>query len=108
MAWLGGGPTRRPESEYALFRQFGAKPPDDLTGGAVLNGPNYGSRAGYDNGYALTANLPAAAAATTTGNLIFFPKVNVLVVYQKAFVALPADLHVVLTDATTRTRTRTR
>jgi TRAP-type C4-dicarboxylate transport system substrate-binding protein len=93
--------TPRSKSGYAQFEALGAKP-DDLTGDAVTEALDDGSLAGYDNGYALSGNLPAKA--TATGNLTLFPKINVLVVNQQTFDKLPADQQAVLAEAATRTR----
>jgi TRAP-type C4-dicarboxylate transport system substrate-binding protein len=93
--------TPRSQSGYALFKALGAKP-DDLTGNEVTEALDNGSLAGYDNGYALAANLPAKA--TATGNLTFFPKANVFVINQKTLDTLPADQRAMLADAATRTR----
>jgi TRAP-type C4-dicarboxylate transport system substrate-binding protein len=93
--------TPRSNVAYSLIRRLGAKP-DDITGLAFTRGVHDASVAGAESAYALASTLPTIHAIAT-GNLTLFPKVDTLVVNERAWSKLTAHERATLHRAARRT-----
>jgi TRAP-type C4-dicarboxylate transport system substrate-binding protein len=97
-----GAKVRAPLSKasFELLRALGAEPVD-LSGEALTRAVRTGELAGAESSLPLASRLPAAG--TFTANITFFPKVNALVIGQKAFDRLDASQRSILQDAAAQT-----
>jgi TRAP-type C4-dicarboxylate transport system substrate-binding protein len=92
--------TRDSRASQALVRALGATPVwyADERSGELERALAEGRLVGVDTSYALAGTF-GVDAPTVTGNVTFFPKVNVLVANEKAFAALSEEHRALLRDA---------
>ena len=90
LAGFEGARVRSPRSEttWAVFEALGARPTDAFPDASMD---------GVESGFALAATFPEANS--TVGNLVFFPKVNSLVVNSDRFAELEEDHRSTLREA---------
>ena len=100
---VAGKTVRAPQSAtaYDLLRALGATP-DDLTGDLFYDGMAAKTVVAAESSFAGAVSLPKAT--TATGNVILYPKVNSLVVNNKAQSALSEEQRKALKDAAFGTR----
>ncbi|MGN9845486.1 TRAP transporter substrate-binding protein [Nonomuraea sp. H19] len=99
LADYAGGGVAAPNSAtvYAMLRALGAKPDDYADDGIALDRALADrSLRGIESSYTFATDFTSMVA---TGNVVFFPKVNSLVIRSDVLSRLPADQRKVLTDA---------
>jgi TRAP-type C4-dicarboxylate transport system substrate-binding protein len=99
--------TRDSRASHALVSALGARPvwyPDEQSD-ELEEALASGRLVGVDTSYSLAGTF-GVDAPTVTGNITFFPKVNVLVANEKAFGRLSDEHQAILRDAAAAERTR--
>ena len=91
----------RSKSSYALLRALGSKPVD-VAGEEFEQAVEAGRLAGVESAYELALST-VYGVPTATGNVTFFPKVNVLVANTSALGELPESARDALETAAART-----
>jgi TRAP-type C4-dicarboxylate transport system substrate-binding protein len=91
----------RSESTYALLRALGSKPVD-ITGEEFAEAVKTGRLAGAESAFDIAAST-LHGVPTATGNVTFFPKVNVLVANTSALGELPESARDALETAAAHT-----